>query len=74
MNKPRWYAKAFSIIIFSIFVHMAMKLQCNANTQHVQYLLLNMSNHCTWSFPEFMPFCLNLYYFSSLKEFSAVNS
>jgi len=36
------------------------------------YVLPNMENCFTWSFPEFMPFCVQLYYFSSLKDFSTL--
>lgn len=32
-------------------------------------LILDMSDSFTWSFPEFIPFCLHLYYFSSYKDF-----
>lgn len=34
-------------------------------------LVLDMSDCYTWSFPEFLPFCSQLYYFSSYKEFDA---
>jgi hypothetical protein len=49
---------------------MVTQLQCNAKTQQVRYLVLDLSNHCTWSFPEFVPFCRNLYDFSSWKKYS----
>jgi hypothetical protein len=32
-------------------------------------LILDMSDCYTWSFPEFVPFCPHLYYFSSYKDF-----
>lgn len=36
----------------------------------VQHLLLDMTDCYTWSFPEFLPFCNHLYYFSSFKAFN----
>lgn len=33
-------------------------------------LVLDMSDCYTWSFPEFVPFCTKLYYFSSFKDFN----
>jgi hypothetical protein len=35
-------------------------------------LILDMSDCYTWSFPEFIPFCPQLYYFSSFKDFKAL--
>jgi len=35
-----------------------------------QYLILDMSDCYTWSFPEFTPFCNHLYYFSNFKDFN----
>ena len=35
----------------------------------VEHLILDMSDCYTWSFPEFVPFCTSLYYFSSFKDF-----
>lgn len=35
-----------------------------------KYKLLDLSNVYTWSFPEFVPFCLHLFYFSSFKAFN----
>ncbi|MGE5521491.1 MAG: hypothetical protein ACM3VS_16315 [Candidatus Dadabacteria bacterium] len=37
-----------------------------------EYLILDMSDCYTWSFPEFIPFCLHLYYFSSFKAFKTI--
>lgn len=34
-------------------------------------LVLDLSDCYTWSFPEFLPFCVDLFYFSSLKDFDA---
>jgi hypothetical protein len=39
-------------------------------THHVNYVILDISNSVTWSFPEFVPFCLQLYYFSNFKDFN----
>jgi hypothetical protein len=36
----------------------------------VKYLILDMCDCYTWSFPEFIPFCLKLYYFSNFKDFN----
>lgn len=35
------------------------------------YLILDMTDVFTCSFPEFVPFCSQLYYFSSFKAFKA---
>jgi hypothetical protein len=35
----------------------------------VRYIILDMSDCYTWSFPEFVPFCPELYYFSNFKDF-----
>jgi len=32
-------------------------------------LVLDMTDCYTWSFPEFTPFCSQLYYFSNYKDF-----
>ena len=37
------------------------------NGFHIQ---VDMSDHYTWSFPEFVPFCTKLFYFSSFKDFN----
>ncbi|WP_165917340.1 hypothetical protein [Flaviaesturariibacter aridisoli] len=34
-------------------------------------LVLDLRDCYTWSFPEFLPFCVDLFYFSSLKDFDA---
>ena len=36
----------------------------------VRYVILDMSDCYTWSFPEFVPFCPKLYYFSTFKDFN----
>lgn len=35
-----------------------------------KYMPLDMTDCYTWSFPEFLPFCLQLYYFSNFKDFN----
>ncbi|GAA0562256.1 hypothetical protein LX66_3644 [Chitinophaga japonensis] len=46
------------------------------NTDHkvksvvVEHTILDMSDCYTWSFPEFVPFCAQLYYFSNFKDFN----
>jgi hypothetical protein len=42
----------------------------NHITQLVRYVILDISNAVTWSFPEFVPFCPRLYYFSTFKDFN----
>jgi hypothetical protein len=37
--------------------------------RHTECLILDMTDCYTWSFPEFVPFCPELYYFSSFKAF-----
>ncbi len=39
-------------------------------THKVKYIILDISNCVTWSFPEFIPFCPQLYYFSNFKDFN----
>jgi hypothetical protein len=56
-------------VFFCKFVEMAGK-KINKETHHpVRYLILDMSDSFTWSFPEFIPFCIQLFYFSSFKAF-----
>ena len=41
--------------------------------QHPEkYVVLDMSDCYTWSFPEFVPFCPHLYYFSNFKDFNTL--
>jgi len=35
----------------------------------VECVVLDMTDCYTWSFPEFIPFCPHLYYFSSFKDY-----
>ena len=37
-----------------------------------KYVIRDMSDCYTWSFPEFVPFCSKLYFFSTFKDFNAV--
>jgi hypothetical protein len=39
-------------------------------THFVKYIILDISNSVTWSFPEFIPFCPQLYYISNFKDFN----
>lgn len=41
-------------------------------TNFVRYIILDISNSVTWSFPEFVPFCPRLYYFSTYKDFNTL--
>lgn len=38
----------------------------------VKRLIVDMSDCYTWSFPEFVPFCPHLYYFSNFKDFNTL--
>jgi hypothetical protein len=50
---------------------MAIK---NIDQKHPEkFLILDLSDCYTWSFPEFLPFCLHLYYFSSFKIFKKLS-
>lgn len=42
----------------------------NNITVPVTYVIADISNCFTWSFPEFIPFCTDLYYFSNYKDFN----
>jgi hypothetical protein len=46
----------------------------NNITRFVRYIILDISNDVTWSFPEFVPFCPRLYYFSNFKDFNIAAS
>lgn len=35
-----------------------------------KHLVLSTQDHFTCSFTEFLPFCIELYYFSNFKDFS----
>lgn len=39
-------------------------------TTNVKYVITDISNSVTWSFPEFVPFCPHLFYFSNFKDFN----
>jgi hypothetical protein len=41
-----------------------------AITHPIKHLVLDMSDCYTWSFPEFVPFCPQLFYFSNFKDFN----
>jgi hypothetical protein len=49
---------------------MTGKIKYTAFTPSVEYLVLDMSDTYTWSFPEFIPFCVQLFYYSSFKDFN----
>jgi hypothetical protein len=48
---------------------MAGIIKHNIITPAIEHLVLDMSDCYTWSFPEFLPFCPQLFYFSSFKDF-----
>jgi hypothetical protein len=35
----------------------------------INHVVVDMSDCYTWSFPEFLPFCRDLYCFSNFKDF-----
>jgi hypothetical protein len=35
-------------------------------------VIVDLRDCFTWSFPEFLPFCSDLFYYSSLKDFKAI--
>ena len=61
-----------SLSIFSKFVAMTGDSIHNRFVHSVEYLILDMSDCYTWSFPEFVPFCPHLYYFSNFKDFNTL--
>lgn len=58
--------------LFIILANVNILSPYNNQSRPVQYLQLDMTNYCTWSFPEFMPFCTHLYYISSFKKFDTI--
>lgn len=48
---------------------MANRTTLSIKVPAVEHLVLDMSDCYTWSFPEFVPFCLDLFYFSNFKDF-----
>lgn len=62
----------FIIAFFSKFVEMVKRSNHTSLKKPIGLLILDMSDCYTWSFPEFVPFCLHLYYFSSFKAFKTL--
>lgn len=60
------------IIFFSKFGYMIRisKHMVSNSAATVRYVIPDISNCFTWSFPEFIPFCVDLYYFSNYKDFN----
>jgi len=52
------------------FAAMTGKIKYNAYTPSVEFLILDMRDCYTCSFPEFIPFCPRLFYFSNFKDFN----
>lgn len=46
--------------------------QHNPVTHPTYHLVVDMRDCYTWSFPEFVPFCAHLFYYSSFKAFGAI--
>lgn len=55
-----------------MFVEMTKGLHHTIQHHNARYLILDMSDCYTWSFPEFVPFCPQLYYFSNFKDFNTL--
>ena len=65
--------QAFRVFnLFSTFVAMTGNILHRIQKHPVEIVILDMSDCYTWSFPEFVPFCPQLYYFSSFKAFKTV--
>jgi hypothetical protein len=63
---------AFVHVFFGMFVEMTDQRNHIKSKKPFRLLILDMSDCYTWSFPEFIPFCPQLYYFSSLKVFKTL--
>jgi hypothetical protein len=55
-----------------MFVGMTKHNNPITSKKPIGLLILDMSDCYTWSFPEFIPFCPQLYYFSSFKVFKTL--
>jgi len=59
-------------------LNFAKFVEVTARHQHIitvlpeKHLIVDMSDCYTWSFPEFVPFCPHLYYFSNFKDFNTL--
>lgn len=53
-----------------MFVKMTNGTRHTIQQHAARILILDMSDCYTWSFPEFVPFCPQLYYFSNFKDFN----
>jgi hypothetical protein len=56
--------------LFGKFVEMTRFSKHISSTSAVTHVILDMSDCYTWSFPEFVPFCPSLFYFSTFKDFN----
>jgi hypothetical protein len=59
-------------ILFIKFGVMVKRIASSVKVLAVEHLVLDMSDCYTWSFPEFVPFCPDLFYFSNFKDFNTV--
>lgn len=62
MVKPKFIRK---------FGIMTGIIQYNVSRITEKHVVLNTDNSFICSFTEFLPFCLDLYYFSSFKDFNS---
>lgn len=53
-----------------MFVKMIPEKKYHLSSRLQTFLIVDMSDCYTWSFPEFIPFCSQLYYFSNYKDFN----
>lgn len=58
--------------VFSKFDGMTVALHHTTPNHPARYLILDMSDCYTGSFPEFIPFCTELFYYSSCKVFKTM--
>jgi len=76
INRSRYYMNPlYNFLLpinFAKFVFMAIKPLTVLQIHVEKHLVLDMSDCYTWSFPEFVPFCPKLYYFSNFKDFNTL--
>jgi hypothetical protein len=65
-------AKHFSMIMRKFEV-MAGAMQHRYLGNVEKHIVLNTGNACICSFTEFLPFCLNIYYFSDFKDLTVAD-
>lgn len=64
--------QTYVMVLSCMFVPMQYNRH-SKRTYPAKYLVWDMRDCYTWSFPEFVPFCSQLYYFSSFKAFKSLS-